>query len=219
MSSPVKKTVADKLIREIKFTILPKNDENVQDNKCPQPKKAEEDKDVAKKQVLVAIKRCMETKNEDFPLPGGKKHVSIIIAYNIDEATSIKDACIELFPAESVVVVHSKFQDNKRRIDGIKAGKYEVVIIVRMLLEGFDYPPFSIAGILTRMQSAVKFAQFIGRIQRLVRVKVNDDEYEIEENVKADVFTHVHFKQEEMVKKYIEPINPVDEDKSLDEPL
>ena len=92
-----------------------------------------------------------------------------------------------------------------------------------MLLEGFGYPPLSIASIVTRMKSPVKFTQFIGRVQQLVQQLVRwtrpDGTEQIEENVNADVFTHKHFKQEELITKYSNPTNPDEEDESLDAPL
>ena len=44
-------------------------------------------------------------------------------------------------------------------------------MVVEWLLEGFGHPPLSIAAILTKIVSPVKFAQFIGRAQRIVRVR------------------------------------------------
>lgn len=170
--------------------------------------------------VLVKVKELMKEKNQISRLPGGKKHASIIVAYNIDKAIQVSKMCETLkFDPKSVAVVHSENKKwaNEQIVDYIKKGKYEVVIIVQMLLEGFDYPPFSIAGIVTRIRSQVKFSQFIGRVQRIVREKNDDGKDEIEENIKADVVTHEYFKQEELIEKYCSPvIEPEKEDESLD---
>lgn len=92
--------------------------------------------------------------------------------------------------------------------------KYRVVVVVKMLIEGFDYPPFSIAGIVTCIQSIVKFSQFVGRVQRVVRTK-----NESEENVTADVISHKYFKQQILKERYLNPRIPSKhdhEDMSLD---
>lgn len=98
-------------------------------------------------------------------------------------------------------------------MDDIKRGKFEVVIIVRMLLEGFDYPPFSAGGIVTRIGSPVKFAQFIGKVQQLVRSPEIEDA-----SVKANIVTHQFFMQEDLYEEYIKPVIPEGEDRSLDQP-
>ena len=46
----------------------------------------------------------------------------------------------------------------------IEANKVKLVVVVGKLLEGFDHPPISIAAILTKTGSPVKF---IGRAQNL----------------------------------------------------
>lgn len=223
----LKSAIENRLIRKVNFTILDdeidspplttnlgKSDEPLSPDTKKQKKK-DEKMDYAKI-VLHKVKECMDEKNEASPLPANKNHTSIIIAYSIDEATAIKAMCKSVgFSSESIALVHSsnKERENDAIVGKIKADKYEIVIIVGKLLEGFDYPPFSTAGIVTRIRSSSKFAQFIGRVQRLVR---ENGEIE-EENVEADVITHKYFEQEKLREKYLDPTNPPKEDKCLDE--
>lgn len=170
-------------------------------------------------QVLVKVRERLEEKNKLHPLPGGKKHAAIVVAYSIEEAKEVQKMCKKIGLEEvALVTSHNKKWTNEQTIEEIKQGKYQTVIIVRMLLEGFDYPPFSIAGIVTRIISPVKFAQFIGRVQRIVRVKNEDGEEIEDEKLKADIITHTYFEQEELIKKYRNPaIEIKEENKSLDD--
>ena len=211
-----------RLIRDVKKHIL--------SDKTPRRKKQKLDDSLSKKvndermnhaaEVLVRVRERLEEKNRHYPLPGDKKHAAIVVAYSIEEAKEVQKMCEKLLDPASIALVHSvnKKWANEQIIEEIKAGKYQIVIIVRMLLEGFDYPPFSIAGIVTRIKSPVKFAQFIGRVQRVVRGKNKDGEDEIEKpTIKADIITHTYFEQEELIEKYCNPvIEPEKEDKSLD---
>lgn len=98
--------------------------------------------------------------------------------------------------------VHQQRKQNA--VDRIKDGKYEVVIIVKMLLEGFDHPPFSVAGIVRKIRSSLTFEQFIGRTQRLVRSKQGTED----DKVIANIITHEYFEQENLYKKFIDPEIP-----------
>ena len=200
--------IKDRLIRELEVTILSSAE-------IPPPtKKPKHEQDISEKnvcilKVLEKIKERIKEKNRDSPLPDGKKHASIIIAHDIEEAKEVDEMCKDV-GFQSVALLHCKNTQtkNEKTTSEIRDGKYEVVIVVKMLLEGFDYPPFSIAGIVTKIVSPVKFAQFIGRIQRVV----GRDKRE-----KADVITHKYFQQESMLQKYLKPvISEKEEDKSLD---
>lgn len=120
-------------------------------------------------EVLVEVKKGLVKKNLEHPLPGSKKHAAIVIAKNIAEANEVRTLCINLgFDEDKVMLMHSnklkKAIKKESAMKEIRTGKAEVVIIVNMLLEGFDHPPLSIAAIVTSIQSPVKFAQFIGRV-------------------------------------------------------
>lgn len=172
--------------------------------------------------VLIEMKRRMEMKNREQPLPGGQKHASIVITKKRLEANLVKQICIEKlgFSAASVRVVHTaeiKTKTNRAAvIKEIKDGHIQLVIVVKMLLEGFDHPPFSIAGIVTKIRSPVKFAQFVGRIQRIVRPP--NKKGENEKGITGDVITHEYFEQEQLFRDVFEvPRIAEQENKDLDE--
>ena len=194
--------IAEKLIRGVKFIELPYSDEVREDH-------------TYYKEVLTEVKKYLDQKNMKL-LPGNTKHAAIIITKMIGEADKVRHICTEElgFAKNRVAVVHTETMRSNRRArkakkEKIKDGEYDIVIVVQMLLEGFDYPPFSIAGIITNIVSVVKFTQFIGRIQRVMRVKNQDrGEMEMEENVVGDIITHKVFEQEKLYKLFLNPPRP-----------
>lgn len=226
------KAIKKKLIREIEFDQLPNENGEYKDLGPPLPKRsrsksANEQGMIRLKfaeDVLKAMKTRLDSKNRDQPLPGGKKHAAIVIAKNIVEANEVRDLCTtdEIgFPRDKVKVMHSnelkKPNEKDEAIQAIQNGNIEIVIIVKMLLEGFDYPPLSIAGIVTAIRSPVKFAQFIGRVQRLVSCIDQDGKVKWEHDIKANVITHEYFEQQSLYKEYIKPQIKDSENQQLDE--
>ena len=166
------------------------------------------------REVLKEVMKCMQEKNEQLALPGGAQHASIVIARDTVEAQIVEDMCIhELdFAPDKVGLINSVIIKNpkkrKEEVDKIKNGQYKIVIIVKMLLEGFNYPPFSIAAIVTPIRSPVKFAQFIGRIRRVMRH---------EGDIVGDIITHEYFEQGGLYDDYIAPHIPEEENQEIDE--
>lgn len=120
---------------------------------------------ISAKDVLKAVKERLEFKNKKQPLPGDKKHTAIVIAKNIDEAGQISELCTEIgFHQDKIKVMHSTEQktpkEKEEAIQEIRNGNVEIVIIVKMLLEGLT-TLLCIAGIVTGIRSPVKFAQFM----------------------------------------------------------
>ena len=174
------------------------------------------------KVVLKEVKDRLKSKNRKQPLPGGKKHTAIVIAKNIAEACEVSALCTEIgFRQDTVKVMHSneqkKSSDKEEAIQAIRSGSVEIVIIVKMLLEGFDHPPLSIAAIVTSIRSPVKFTQFIGRVQRLVSYKDRDGTVIWEDGIKAGVITHQHFEQQQLYDDYNVPQIQDTENQLLDE--
>lgn len=165
--------------------------------------------------VIECVKGILDDKNSVDHLPGGIKHSAIIIARSIDESAVVEDVCLSMgFNRREVKDVTGPMTATELAdvIKEIKAGTYRVIIIVKRLLEGFDYPPLSVAGVLTRIQSPVKFAQFVGRIQRLVR-----HNGVIERSVRGNIITHECYQQEDLYRRYKSPVIPRDEDQHIDE--
>ncbi|KAJ7375509.1 hypothetical protein OS493_002284 [Desmophyllum pertusum] len=87
---------------------------------------------------------------------------------------------------------------NQAKMQAIRSNEVKLVVVVGQLLEGFDHPPISIAAIMTKIDSPVKFAQFIGRAQRIVRGGEGPES----EGILAHVITHSHFQQEQNYRAF-----------------
>lgn len=143
------------------------------------------------KSVLRRVWEKQEKKNATQPLPNNTPHMAIAIAKDTTEANEVEDLWNTLFGDETVIAYHYQLRPEKerlKRMQRLKDNKVRLVVVVDMLKEGFDHPPISIAAILTNISSPVKFTQFIGRAQRIVRTPEEN-----ERDVCADVVTHVHF--------------------------
>lgn len=145
------------------------------------------------KSVLRRVWEKQEKKNATQPLPNNTPHMAIAIAKDTTEANQVEDLWNTLFGDETAIAYHYQLPTKERlkRMQRLKDNKVRLVVVVDMLKEGFDHPPISIAAILTNISSPVKFTQFIGRAQRIVRTPEEN-----ERNVCADIVTHVYFKKE-----------------------
>lgn len=161
--------------------------------------------------VVHEVVQLLKSKDESNPLPEGKKHAALVITKDMSKATMVKEMAQREHPdiADSIAEVHTNVHKILRKIilDKLSKGNVRIIIIVSMLREGFDYPPISVAGIVTRIHSCVKFAQFIGRAQRVVRSETGA----VEEGVKAHIVTHDYFQQRDLFDEYIKPCIPLDE--------
>lgn len=157
----------------------------------------------------MVIDKVIECIEQEGYLPGGHPHCAMLICRDTDEADAVQILCREKRPELKISCVHSRMP--KQRLDkvmkSIEDKSLRIVIIVQKLLEGFDYPCVSVAGILTCIRSPLKFAQFIGRARRVIPD---------EGNVDADIITHEYFQQEELFQKFVGghliPIKDFDED-------
>ena len=155
-----------------------------------------DDNDV-KWKLLEVIESKLEEKDELCPLPGGIKHAAIVITKRKGEADEVYRMC-EKLSYFNPKLVYSGMKENRRALlDDIKEGKYNLIIVVAMLLEGFDHPPLSVAGILTNIQSPLRFIQFVGRIQRLVRHPNTEDD-----SIVGDIITADNYKQDDLYYQY-----------------
>ena len=168
--------------------------------------------------VINEVVQLLGKKDKECPLPGGKKHAALVIARDTTEATLLKEKAQKNHPdmEDCIAEVHSNVHKDIRKLvlEALYNGKVRILIIVSMLLEGFDYPPISIAAIVTRIHSCVKFAQFVGRAQRVVRQPQQEEgvKPEQEKGVKAHIVTHDYFQQRERYEEYTKPSIPVDDD-------
>ena len=154
-----------------------------------------------KLKVLQAIQHKLIMKNSAGLLPGAINHAAIVVTKDIAAAEEVYNKCCNDLKWKNVKMVHSGNQ--KRGADPIKdiaANNYDLLIIVGMLLEGFDHPPLTVAGILTNIGSRGKFAQFVGRIQRVIRHPELEDE-----SITGDIITAPEYNQQVMFDKYARP--------------
>ena len=135
-------------------------------------------------------------------------HMAIVIAKDTYYAELLLELWQFLFPDEPAECYHSKNQSRDEIMRRLKDNQLSLVIIVEMLIEGFDHPPISIAAITCNIQSLVKFVQFVGRAQRIYR----QDEYT--DNLRANIVTHIDYNQggnyENLVNEHFIPITDVE---------
>ncbi|XP_044173927.1 uncharacterized protein LOC122957672 [Acropora millepora] len=158
--------------------------------------------------ILNKVHRIQQEKNQDHPLPNKIPHMAMAIGTNVDGANSAESLWNRRFGSDAIAY-HSEFKKHEleEMMAKIKSNEVELLVVVDMLQEGFDHPPISIAAILTKIVSKVKFVQFIGRAQRIVRSKEGPES----QNVVANVVTHSLFKQREnydmFEKELLIPVN------------
>ena len=148
--------------------------------------------------VLERVKEIQERKDRENPLPNNAPHMAIAITKDIDLAKIAVEAWNTRWGNDSAFAYHSKLASGEQRrlMRRIRRNDVKLVVVVAKLLEGFDHPPISIAAILTRIGSPVKFVQFVGRAQRIVRSP------NLERAVYADIVSHSHYQQEENYRMF-----------------
>ena len=139
-------------------------------------------------EVIDAVISRVHSKDKEFPLPDEAPHCAMLITASTIEAESVADMCRQKAPDLVVEHVHSTMKEKELKpiMKKIKRCEIRVLVIVKKLLEGFNYPRISVVGIVTRIRSSLVFAQFIGRARRVIRG---------ESNIAADVITHDYFEQ------------------------
>ena len=140
-------------------------------------------------------KKRDETRSIDSNIP----HMAIAIAKNRYYADRLLELWNIFCPNEPAETCYSKKKPNEKDeiMRKLKSNELSLVIIVGMLLEGFDHPPISIAAITCNIKSPVKFVQFIGRAQRIYRKVGYTD------NVTADIVTHEGYQQAQNYDNFI----------------
>ena len=126
-------------------------------------------------------------------------HMAIAIAKDTFYANTLLELWKALYPDEIAECYHSEVAKHERPgvMKDLKEHKLSLVVIVKMLLEGFDHPPISIAAITCKIDSRVKFVQFVGRAQRIYRRDGYTDE------MTADIVTHEDYTQQENYNDFI----------------
>jgi len=99
---------------------------------------------------------------------GENRHKIIASALNYKHCIQITQAYqARGFSAE---YIHSKenSQTNKKILDKLERHELDVIVQVRMLGEGFDHPFLSVAAVCSIYSNLSPFAQFVGRIMRVI---------------------------------------------------
>jgi superfamily II DNA or RNA helicase len=97
---------------------------------------------------------------------GYKRHRMMVRAETRPHAEELFKNYTKWFPKERIVLVHSQTKGKKNIVNDIKNGKYDIIVCVDMLKEGFDYPDLKIAAVHGVHKSLAVLLQFIGRFTR-----------------------------------------------------
>ena len=148
--------------------------------------------------ILRRVASLQETKAA---LPDNIPHMAMAITKYTKDADKLVEVWKVLNPDAPASVYHSGMKPKRRReevFDKIQTNKLKLVVVVEMLLEGFDHPPISIAAVATKIGSPVKFVQFVGRAQRIYRGTQGP-----EVNGIAHIVTHSHYQQKQNYENFI----------------
>ena len=141
-------------------------------------------------------------------------HMAIAIAKNTNRADHLLILWRNLFPEEPAESYYSQKKPHEQDaiMKKLKKNELSLVIVVGMLLEGFDHPPISIAAITYSIKSPLRFAQFIGRAQRIYRQDAYTD------TLPANIVTHKDYKQRQNNTNFeTEAFIPQTENENVDE--
>lgn len=98
----------------------------------------------------------------------GTRHQIIAVACSLDHSRQVR----HLYEERGVAAreIHSRMPVEEREdvLRDLRSGRIEAIVQVRMLGEGFDHPPLSVAAILNPFRSLSPYIQFTGRIMRVI---------------------------------------------------
>lgn len=152
------------------------------------------------KQVLSKVKEIQDQKNSVHLFPNAAPHMAIAITKTTDLADKAVRLWNENHGAGTAIAYHGGVKSElPRMMDKIRSNKVKLVVVVAMLMEGFDHPPISIAAVMTKITSPVKFVQFVGRAQRVVRSPQGQEN----PNIIADIVSHTFYRQAENYDSFL----------------
>ncbi|MDE3091296.1 MAG: DEAD/DEAH box helicase family protein, partial [Chloroflexota bacterium] len=128
------------------------------------------DPDPMRKQIRIALDRLKEQKRRADTLAGGSyRPILFVVAITIKDAEQARDMLEKEFSVRTLLVTEESDERDReaaRRL-GKPESKYEAVVSVLMLREGWDVPPVSVILLLRKFSSRVYGQQVVGRGLRL----------------------------------------------------
>jgi excisionase family DNA binding protein len=129
----------------------------------------------------------------------GTRHQLIAVAMQVNHAKAIRSLYAERgFEAD---VIYAEMPEDKKAavLQKLRAGLLDCIVQVRMLGEGFDHPPLSVAAIFRPFRTLSPYVQFVGRIMRAI--VQNDPRHP--DNC-GDVVTHVGMNLDRLLAEFQE---------------
>lgn len=98
----------------------------------------------------------------------GTKHQIIAVACTVDHAREIRSLYQER--GYEAAEIYGEMDKEKKEdiLRNLKSGKLDCIVQVRMLGEGFDHPPLSVAAVFQPFRSLSPYVQFVGRVMRVI---------------------------------------------------
>lgn len=142
----------------------------------------------------------------------GFKHQLIAVACSVDHARQVRSLYEERGLNTAEIYSEMDAEERATIIARLRAGTLDCIVQVRMLGEGFDHPPLSVAAIFRPFRSLSPYIQFIGRAMRVIHegkrdhpdnhafivshVGLNNDEH-------WEDFRELDLDDQELIKKWI----------------
>ena len=147
------------------------------------------------------LRRVISLQETKAALPDNIPHMAMAITRDTKGANKLVEVWKVLNPDAPASVYYFDMKPKRRRdevFNQILENELKLVVVVGMLLEGFDHPPISIAAVATKIGSPVKFVQFVGRAQRIYRGTQGP-----EVNGIAHIVTHSDYQQKQNYENFI----------------
>jgi type III restriction enzyme len=128
------------------------------------------DPDPMRKQIQIALARLGEQKRRADTLAGGRyRPLLFVVAVCIKDAEQAREMLEREFHVKTLLVTEKSDESDREeaRKLGKPENKYEAVVSVLMLREGWDVPPVSVILLLRKFSSRVYGQQIVGRGLRL----------------------------------------------------
>jgi superfamily II DNA or RNA helicase len=142
----------------------------------------------------------------------GFRHQLIAVACSVDHARQVRS----LYEEHGLTAreIHSDMDKEKQEdvIEALQRGKLDCIVQVKMLGEGFDHPPLSVAAIFRPFRSLSPYIQFVGRAMRVVHEDKpgHDDNHAyivshvgLNNDAHWDDFKELDFDDQRMIREWV----------------